>query len=224
MQQQALKIRAKKLGVLMVDARLASRRTLDECARSINVSVERLQQYEAGEASPSLPEIEAYAYFLEIPLDHFWNNQSLAESTQHDRRIELSRLAPLRQKMIGALLRQARTQANQSIKDVAQKTGFDEALITQYELGERPIPLPDLDTIATSLDVRIEQLFDQKGPVGAWRAEQQAVQQFLELPPELQEFLCKPINRPYINLALHLSELSAEKLRMIAESLLEITY
>jgi hypothetical protein len=47
---------------------------------------------------------------------------------------------------------------------------------------------------------------------------------FLELPPEIQQFVCKPVNRPYLELAMRLSELNAEKLRAVAEVLLEITY
>ena len=40
---------------------------------------------------------------------------------------------------------------------------------------------------------------------------------------ELQGFVCKPINRPYLELAVRLSEMSVEKLRGVAEGLLEIT-
>ena len=46
---------------------------------------------------------------------------------------------------------------------------------------------------------------------------------FLQLPVELQNFVCKPINRPYLELALKLSGMSAEKLRGVAEDLLDIT-
>jgi hypothetical protein len=70
----------------------------------------------------------------------------------------------------------------------------------------------------------MEEFFDQKGPIGKRRAEQTAVRLFLELPPQLQEFVCKPVNKPYLVLASRLSELSVEKLRAVAEGLLEITY
>jgi hypothetical protein len=50
------------------------------------------------------------------------------------------------------------------------------------------------------------------------------VGKFLDLPAPLQDFVCKPVNRPYVELALKLSELSVERLRAIAEGLLEITY
>jgi hypothetical protein len=55
-------------------------------------------------------------------------------------------------------------------------------------------------------------------------AEQKTIQNFLELDPELQAFVSKPVNRPYLELALKLSNMSTEKLRSVAENLLDITY
>ena len=64
---------------------------------------------------------------------------------------------------------------------------------------------------------------DRHSPAGHWFFEQQATQEFSKLPIELQGFVCKPINRPYLELAVRLSEMSVEKLRGLAEGLLEIT-
>ena len=50
-----------------------------------------------------------------------------------------------------------------------------------------------------------------------------AVEQFLDLPEELQAFVCLPVNRPYLELALKLSDMSKDKLRSVAEDLLDIT-
>jgi hypothetical protein len=65
---------------------------------------------------------------------------------------------------------------------------------------------------------------DQTGTIGTWKAQQQAFSKFKELPNELQDFVCKPVNRPYLELAMRLSDLSVEKLRSVAEGLLEITF
>jgi hypothetical protein len=59
--------------------------------------------------------------------------------------------------------------------------------------------------------------------VGSWFASQKYVREFQNLPPEMQEFISKPINRPYLDLAVRLSELKVEKLRALGEGLLEIT-
>jgi hypothetical protein len=56
-----------------------------------------------------------------------------------------------------------------------------------------------------------------------FRSRQKAIQDFLQLPPDLQEFVCKPINRPYLDLAIKLSGMSTDKLRGVAEDLLDIT-
>ena len=74
------------------------------------------------------------------------------------------------------------------------------------------------------LNRSIREFQDQKGPVGAWNAQQSAIRDFLALPQDIQTFITKPINRPYLDLAIRLSEMSVDKLRAVAEGLLEITY
>jgi transcriptional regulator with XRE-family HTH domain len=220
----AYSLRAKKLGVLMVDARTAQRRNISECAATIGVSDEVYQSYENGSRSPTLPEIEIVAYYLNIPLDHFWGRSSLTENKKEDQLSHTPRLIHLRQRMVGALIRQARTMANLSPKEITERTGISEADLRSYELGENGVPLPQLEVLALTTGNPIEFFMDERGPVGSWRNQQQAIQKFLELPPELQDFVCKSVNRPYVELAAKLSELSVEKLRAVAEGLLEITY
>jgi transcriptional regulator with XRE-family HTH domain len=129
----------------------------------------------------------------------------------------------LRQRMIGALLRQERNTASLSIKAVTQETGIPASRIKAYELGERAIPLPELEALLTALGGRIETFFDQSGPIGQWMTDQKSMQQFLGLPKELQAFVCQPVNRPYLELAMKLSSMSTDKLRSVAEGLLDIT-
>ena len=50
------------------------------------------------------------------------------------------------------------------------------------------------------------------------------ITQFTQFPKEVREFLANPANLLYINIAMSLSELSAETLRALAEGLLEVTY
>jgi len=44
-----------------------------------------------------------------------------------------------------------------------------------------------------------------------------------ELPPDLQEFVLKPSNALYLKIAKQLSVLSADTLREVAETILDIT-
>ena len=77
--------------------------------------------------------------------------------------------------------------------------------------------------ILSALGAHIEDFFDQSGPVGKWMNEQLAIQKFLELPEDMQNFACRPVNRPYLELAMKLSEMPTDRLRSVAEGLLDIT-
>jgi len=216
-------LRTKKLGVLIRDARLASRHTPAECAAAMGVSKGVFRAYEEGRRSPSLPELEILVYYLKLPIDHFWGKASLSSEQSPAESVDPPQLIELRQRMIGALLRQERNNASLSIKALTQETGIPCGRIKAYELGERPIPLPELEAILTALASRIETFFDQGGPIGQWMTDQKSMQQFLELPKELQAFVCQPVNRPYLELAMKLSSMSTDKLRSVAEGLLDIT-
>ncbi len=220
----ALQIRAKKLGVLLRDARLAAGKNINECANVIGVSNAALSAYERGAKSPSLPELEVLAYYLDVPLDHFWGQDSRSESSeQKAETTSFERLIPLRQRIVGLKVRQAREEANLSLKEVSASIGITPRRLKTYETGEQPIPLPELEGIASAFNLPIREFFDSAGPVGRWMLQQQHVVGFLKLPVELQQFVVKPVNQPYIELAKRLSEMSVDKLRSVAEGLLDIT-
>ncbi len=219
----SLSLRSKKLGVLIQDARLANRKSAAECAGSIGVSETRFEAFELGEDTPSLPELEILAYYLQVPLDHFWGQNSLSESGVSGKPLEAGRLVDLRQRMIGALLQQARQKAGLSLETAAEKSGFPASELETYEFGDQPVTLPVLEALTEIYKCSVRDFQDQKGPVGVWASQQRALQDFKELPPELQSFVCKPVNRPYLELAQRLSEMSVDKLRSVAEGLLDIT-
>ena len=217
-------IRTKKLGVLLRDARLASRKTLQECAEAIGVTKGVFKSYEEGRRSPSLPELEVLVYFLRLPINHFWGNEAISDDASPTAPLDLPRLLLLRQRMIGALLRQQREKANMSLRAVAQETGISSSRLKSFELGERPIPVPNLEVLFSALGSRVEELFDHSGPVGQWMIEQKAIQDFLKLPADLRAFASQPVNIPYLELARKLSSMSTDRLRSVAEDLLDITF
>ncbi len=122
------------------------------------------------------------------------------------------------------MVRQSRLDAGLNIKKICELTGIDEKILTDYEAGLLPIPIPELEAISDSLNRPIKEFFDKQGPIGAWNNQQQAILHYSEMPPELQIFVSKPVNRPYLELAQRLSKMSVDKLRSVAEILLEITY
>jgi len=216
-------IRSKKLGVLIRDARTTARRSIKECAEAVGLKTGMFRAYEEGRKSPSLPELEALVYYLDLPIDHFWSKETKSNTPLPIETLDLSKLVAVRQRKIGALLRQERTNASISIRNLAHETGITGARIKAYELGERPIPLPELEVLVTALGGRVESFFDRNGPIGQWMTSEEAIQNFLELPEELREFASKPVNRPYLELAMKLSSMSKDKLRSVAEDLLDIT-
>ncbi len=220
--QKAILLRTKKLGVLLREARKIAGQSAAVCAQAIGVPVERYEAYELGEEMPSLPEIEALAYFLNVPLRHFWDGAHLS-SYQKNRLEKLDRAMALRQKLIGALVRKYRQEAGLSVEELAEQVGLPSGTLEHYELGEKAVPLPVLEQIAETCNRSVRDFYDRKGPFGQWMSQQEAIQRFLELPPELQNFVAQPINRPYLELAYRLSEMPVHKLRTIAEGLLEIT-
>ncbi len=218
-----ISIRAKKLGVLIRDARLAHNKTVDECAQAIGVSSATFEAYELGDRSPSLPELELLSYYLDMPLDHFWGRVAISEAGEPGRKVDPKQLMGLRQRVIGVMLRKARLELQLPLQALAEQTNIPASALESYELGETPVPLPDLEALIAALNTSLRDYQDHHSPVGSWFTQQRAVHDFLELPLDLQAFVCKPINRPYLELAQRLSEMSVEKLRSVAEGLLEIT-
>jgi transcriptional regulator with XRE-family HTH domain len=221
--QVQIAIRTRKLGVLIRDARQAARRTVTETARAIGITPAFLRAYEGGRKAPSLPELEVLAYYLDLPIRHFWSSEALSDDAARTEPLDLVKLAALRHRIIGTLLRQKRLQASISLKGLSVETGIPQGRLKAYELGERAIPLPELEAILSVLGGRVEAFFDQSGPIGKWMNEQETIDEFMQLPPELRAFVCMPVNRPYLELARNLSHLSTEKLRSVAEGLLDIT-
>jgi transcriptional regulator with XRE-family HTH domain len=215
-------IRAKKLGVLIRDARMKSGKSLEDCAHAMGIPEDELVAMEFGERPPTLPELELLAYFLEVPLDHFWGSETLDVDSK-EKQVDSSEIIRLRQNAIGDLLQQSRSDANLTIEELADKTGITNDNLQMYEKGEVAIPLPELELVAQALNSSVIKYEDQNGKAGTWFNQQKILDAFLDLPKELQQFVSKPINRPYLEIAVRLSELKVEKLRALAEGLLEIT-
>jgi transcriptional regulator with XRE-family HTH domain len=219
-----VKLRAKKIGVLIKDARLSAGKSMKDCANVIGVSSSRISAFERGDKTPSLPELEALAYYLEMPLENFWSSDmQLRSKFEEDRSANLDRLVALRTRVVGVLLRKARIDADITLTELAETVDITTRRLKSYEAGNREIPLPELEVMANHLDLSIDYFRDEEGIIGKWSRENKSIQQFLDLPPDMQDFVTTPLNLPYLEIAEHLSGMSVEKLRALAEGLLEIT-
>jgi transcriptional regulator with XRE-family HTH domain len=222
--QQAIDLRTRKLAILLRDARESAGRTKRECADALGIPSSRYGSYENATKAPSLPELEILAFFLDVPLSHFWGNTAISQAAQDESQIEkLQRVLDLRQRILGTMLRVYREEKEISVAELSRLTNLPTSRIKGYEEGRFAIPLPDLEMIIQHLGRSMAEFYDSHGPVGDWLREQNAIQELMLMPSEIQEFVCKPLNRPYIEIAQRLSEMSVDKLRAVAEGLLEIT-
>jgi transcriptional regulator with XRE-family HTH domain len=221
-QDQAIQLRTKIVGVLLRDARLAAGKSMKELGDVIGLSGSTISSIERGTNSPSLPELELLAFYLGVPINHFWSDDIVSQEPHPTENLETESLLGLRHRTIAAMLRQARNERNLSQKELAQRTGISASRIRRYESGETPVPLPELETLAGSLGYRVEDFADTSGPVGEWITRQQAAQELDQLPKNLKEFIADPNNRRFLDLAQHLSSMPIEKLRALAEGLTEL--
>jgi transcriptional regulator with XRE-family HTH domain len=219
----AINLREKKLGLLIRDARQSAGKTKKECGASFGASSGAMGSIETGVKSPSLPEIELLAYYLDVPLEHFWLDKIRSNQTSLTNDIHVEHTLSLRNRSIGELLTNMREEKSITMKELSQNIGISPARLKKFESGNIPVPLPYLEALCNYYDIEIKSFLDKSTIIGKWIVEQKSIEDFLLLSPELQDFVSKSANQSYIAIAKILSETSAEKLRAIAEGLLEIT-
>ncbi|NMC54205.1 MAG: helix-turn-helix domain-containing protein [Chloroflexi bacterium] len=221
--QLLLRLRRKKMGLLIADARQAAGRSINDCARAMGISQDQLKAIETGQHSPSLPELEAFSFYLNLPVEHFWGSQPYQPLEESSKEQTPDYPHTARDEEISQLLRARREEAGLSLEQLSQQTSLPLEALQTYEAGEDQIPVPELELIAQEIGLRVEDLIDPSSQPGNWRAQIGSARPLLELPDDVKKFISQPTNLPYIELAMRLSSLSSDRLRSIAEGILEIT-
>lgn len=224
MVERKLMVRDRIIGVLLRDARRRARRSKAECADALGVSQERIEAYEEGRKSISLPELEVLGHFLNVPLYRFWEAEprlEAADQTRPDYRTVLD----LRHRIVGALLRQVRLEAELSREDLAEILACPIARVSEYERGEEPIAVSELELLAEQLDIPVDSFVDgHRGTVGGWHRQQEIDRSFHELRDSVQAFVAESGNAGYVDVAMELSRLPVDELRSVAKALLDIPH
>ncbi len=215
-------LRARILGVLIRDARLASGESEADVASTLNVSEDQVRDWEYGRESPSLPQLETLAYYLGVPVSHFWSTQTLT-TQQDERHVPPQTYNELRDRMIGAMLTTARQEAKLSREEVANATGLTEDQVAAYEYGQQSVPFPALTSLSTAVRKPIPYFLEASDRVGSWLALKEEYRRFEQLPPEMRAFVTQPVNQAFIDIAMRLSRLQVQELREIGENILNIT-
>jgi transcriptional regulator with XRE-family HTH domain len=118
----------------------------------------------------------------------------------------------------------AREKAGLSYESLSSMTNIPSITLENYERCESPVPISDIELLSKALLVPLDALLDQNSVIGAWRKREELEGHVEALPDDLLQFMSQPVNRPFLELAKKLSDLSVERLRAVAEGLLEITY
>ncbi len=220
-----LDVRSKQIGVLIRAARLRARRSVKECAEWLGCSPHTMAQYEYGRRAISLPEIELLASFFDSPVNQLWDDDP-AVLEQPVEKPPLKKLIPLRQKEIGVLLRQARTQSGKTQRQCADLLGVSTDTISKYEYGTKAVPFCHLELLASFLEVSLVEFLDRQlltSCISISRDGRHVLPSrdtTAGLPPEIEKFVRSPESLPYLEMALRLYELPHESLRKLAEAML----
>ena len=214
--------RAKLLSDLIRDAREEAGRSQEECAQVLGLSAEEFASLEASPDELTLPQLETLAMALNVPMSHFWGT---IEPREHSQQPDFELYQSLRQRIIGVYLYQARMQAGRSSQDLAADLDLPVETITAYETGQEPIPYFEVEQLSLNLGVPLTYFTEEThGPLASHETNMHMQQRFDQLPPNIKAFVVEPINQSYVETAMRLSELDVDKLRSIAEGILDITF
>jgi transcriptional regulator with XRE-family HTH domain len=222
--EEAILTRNKIIGVLLQQARLDARMSIEACARALGFDGALIAKAERGEVGLSLPQLESLAHLVGVPLAYFLETEELSDATASASPVPYQEMMVLRNRIIGVLLRQARQEAGQELEDAAVVLGYTPQQLEAVELGESQISLVELQILADELGMSFESFTAEDLLPPILRSNGSEHEWPDHLSPELLDFVLKPINLPYLRIAMNLSEMPADTLRQIASGLLEITY
>jgi transcriptional regulator with XRE-family HTH domain len=238
---QEILTRIKITGVLLRQARLHANLHVDVCAAALSREPVFIVRAEEGQEALTLPQLESLAQVLDVPLEFLLGEQELPAKRPASDSAYYEQLMTLRRKIVGVILQQARMDAERTLNDVAAVLDWEPERLQGVEWGEEPISLVELQVLAEFLGISQEDFIEAGEPSRpadvpepSARARQAAPgtaplvgRRPVRLPhlsSELQEFVTKPINGPYLQIAKSLSEMPADILRKLASGLFEITY
>lgn len=221
---EAAALRRKIIGVKIRHARSRAGLGVTEVGDAMGVPATVITEIELGQRHVSLPQLEAMSLIFNVPVNYFWSEGAIKEAAVE---FPVREAMAIRQRIIGVLLRQARTEAGRTEHDLAHALGVSAGTISDYEFGRAPIPLQELEALADYFNLPLSYFIDEGITPhlnGYHEPTLNEIADFSQLPKEVREFLSNPANLLYVNIAMKLSELSADTLRALAEGLLEVTY
>lgn len=222
---EAITIRNKIIAILIKRARLRANKSQRECAELLGCSPSTYAHYEQGRQGLSLPQLEALAYLLEVPVASLWDEDQALSTRASEEPVPVAQMMRLRQKMLAVQFHQRRLEAGLTQAQLADLLGRSSYMVSQYERARADIPLAELELLAERAGGSVADLVDQEIlPLGEAERDRQWLAELNELPADVRDFVLKPTNLLYLRIAVLLSAMKADSLRRIAEMLLDITY
>jgi transcriptional regulator with XRE-family HTH domain len=218
---ESYRLRSKMLGVLINDARNDALRSIEDCASLLNIEPQTFQSWEFGDQVPTLPQLELLAYYLDVPVSHFWGRKTL-ESDRTEKVSAQSEYLALRDRMIGAMLRQAREAHKVTVEAASEESGIPVETIQQYELGALSIPMHELSVLSNTVNKNMDYFLESSSYVGELLRIREEWKHFSDLEPDVREFAANPLNIGFIKIAITFSQMPVDQLRKAAEGMLEI--
>lgn len=207
------------IGAQIRHARMESGRSVRDLAKLAGISSKRLAALETGETEPALSELEALAHFLNVPIDALLRDDDPA-TDEPGRQPDFKRMAALRQRIIGARLKQARLDRSLSITETAEALGLTRAQLHNIEMGRRPLPVSRMLKLNQYYGITVDQLLDLGiGPVGEKQLRMLQHARFDALPDDVKVFITSAASLPFLQAAMHLSQLPKEQLHSAARVL-----
>lgn len=209
------------IAVNLRSAREKCGKTVKSCAAVLGITNARYKKYESGDLFPSLPELETLSYTLQMPLAALLSTQEDRQSSRAaiPEEDNLVHLLKIRNSVIGTLLQIEREKSKLSFKTLATRCAIPVSRLKRWESGQNSIPLDDLISLTRELGIDLHTFSDVNSPVGSWQKQQQQINAFLELPQDLQTFICDPANIPYLSLANKMKELQPSDLKNVSQAL-----
>jgi len=191
-------LRNRMLGIQIKKNRYQQNQSVEQLAQVCEITPSDLETYENGQTPIPLPLFLKISEVLHLPYERIQPAESISP-------VEIE-VPPVVQP--DEILQQLVPEPT-----MATESDFVEPPITQSDanpIPQGPEPVVLNETIPVLTEENIPSL-------------QSLIEEFPGISDELREFITKPVNVPYLELAMRLSRMDAKKLRDIAESLLEIT-
>jgi transcriptional regulator with XRE-family HTH domain len=221
---KAIHTQNKILGLVLGKARVDARKSIEECAEALVCDPDLISRAEEGNAELTLPQLEILSHMFGVPLSAFLDGEESLEK-ESAQPLPYENIMIVRRKIIGVILRQARLEAGRTLDELAPSVGLTPERLARVELGDEHLSLIRLQALAEALGIPFQEFIAEDViPLTSEEKSKRDLRQLVHLPPQVREFVLKPINIPYLQIAINLSEMPAETLRQIASGLLEITY